>query len=433
MLSEPDRILERWKNHFDTLFNNHSTTPADLLPNSPQASTQHWMSEPPSPDQLTKAMKRMKPFKASGPDNVPFELLNSIGPAVKLRLMELLTQIWNSDSVPPDFKNANIITIFKKGDRMFCCNYRGISLLCIAGKIFARILLDRLLQLAEEILPESQCGFRPSRGTIDMIFCARKLQEKSREQQQPLMQIFWDLRKAFDQVADPGQIRLSDCFINLIRALHDGMTARVIQQGNVSETFEINGGLKQGCVLAPTLFALYTAAMMNEIPLDAPSVEIRYRIDGGLSLLRSRTKTTLHSFRQLQYADGNDTVTQKPQDLQRTAEQFNAAYKPFGNDLNTEKTKLLAQHASNRPQHIIPTVQVNTHIVESVPSFSYLGSLLSSVAICEGEIKNRIRTAHVAYGRLTKRVFENHGLNFQAKVMVFRAVVLSTLLYACET
>ena len=171
VLSEPDRILERWKNHFETLFNNHSTTPADLLRNSPQAPTQHWRSEPPTLDELTKAMKRMKPGKAPGPDNVPFELLNSAGPAVKSRLMELLTQIWNSDFFPTGFKNANIIAIFKKGDRMSCGNYRRISLFYIAGKVFARILLDRL------------------RGTIDMIFCARQLQEKSREQQKSLMQI----------------------------------------------------------------------------------------------------------------------------------------------------------------------------------------------------------------------------------------------------
>ena len=366
-------------------------------------------------------MKRMKPGKAPGPENVPFELLNSAGPAVKSRLMELLTQIWNSDSVPKDFKNANIITIFKKGDRMSCGNYHGISLLCIAGKIFARILLDRLLQLAEEILPESQCGFRPSRGTIDMIFCARQLQEKSREQQQPLMQIFRDLRKAFDKVPRPAmwltlaKFGCPDRFINLIRALHDGTTVRVIQQGNVSEKFEINGGLKQGCVIAPTLVALYTAAMMDELPLDEPSVEIRYRLDGGLfklSRLRSRTKTTFHNFCELQYADDNDTVTQKPKDLQpvtSTADQFNAAYKIFGMDVNTEKTKLLVQHASNQPQHIIPTVQVNTRTVESVPSFSYLGSLLSSVATCEDEIQNRIRAAHAAYGRLTERVFERRS------------------------
>ena len=57
-------------------------------------------------------------------------------------------------------------------------NYRGISLLSIAGKILARILLNRILPLAEEVLPESQCGFRPTRGTTDMVFVARLLQEK---------------------------------------------------------------------------------------------------------------------------------------------------------------------------------------------------------------------------------------------------------------
>ena len=71
--------------------------------------------------------------------------------------------------------------------------------------------------------------------------------------------------------------------------------------------------------------------------------------------------------------------------------------------LYTEKTKLLVQHASNQPQNIIPTVQVNTRTVESVPSFSYLGSLLSSVATCEDEIQNHIRAAHVAYGRTTDK------------------------------
>ena len=54
VLSEPDRILGRWKNHFETLFNNHSTTPADLLLNSPQAPAQHWMSEPPTPDEIRR-------------------------------------------------------------------------------------------------------------------------------------------------------------------------------------------------------------------------------------------------------------------------------------------------------------------------------------------------------------------------------------------
>ena len=101
----------------------------------------------------------MKPGKAPGLDNIPLEFFTYGGPELRNRLMDLILRIWENKITPSDFRDANIITIFKKGDRGNCSNYRGISLLNIASKIFARILLNRLLILAEDVLPESQCGF----------------------------------------------------------------------------------------------------------------------------------------------------------------------------------------------------------------------------------------------------------------------------------
>ena len=116
----------------------------------------------------------------------------------------------------------------------------------------------------------------------------RQLQEKSREQQKPLFLVFYDLEKAFDtmpRAAIRGVLKHFGCpdhFVNLIQALHDSMVGQVSHQGNISEEFPITNGLKQGCVLAPTLFALYLAAMLYEIPTDNPGAEIKYRFDGGL-------------------------------------------------------------------------------------------------------------------------------------------------------
>ena len=92
------------------------------------------------------------------------------------------------------------MTIFKKGSRTECGNYRGISLLSVAGKILAKVLLNRLQPLSESIIPETQCGFRPGRGTTDRIFSARQVQEKCREQGRDLCLAFIDLTKAFDSV-----------------------------------------------------------------------------------------------------------------------------------------------------------------------------------------------------------------------------------------
>ncbi|XP_076066157.1 uncharacterized protein LOC143039796 [Oratosquilla oratoria] len=177
IITDSEGILLRCRTHFENLLNDQANTPSDLLRITPQDPVHHWMSLLDSIQDFNRALKRMKPNKAPGPDNIPLELLTHGGPELKNRLMLLILKIWEMTPPPSDFRDANIITIFRKGDRENCNNYHGILLLSITSKIFAHFLLDRLFILARDVLPESQCGFRPFRGTIDIIFCARQLQE----------------------------------------------------------------------------------------------------------------------------------------------------------------------------------------------------------------------------------------------------------------
>ena len=127
-----------------------------------------------------------------------------------LPLHEVLCQCWQEGAVPQDMRESKIITIYKnKGERNDCNNYRGISLRSIVVKVFARVILIRLQKLAERIYPESQCGFRAERSTIDMIFSLRQLPEKFREQHMPLYITFIDLTKASDLVSRDAYLRFS--------------------------------------------------------------------------------------------------------------------------------------------------------------------------------------------------------------------------------
>ncbi|VDL96450.1 unnamed protein product [Schistocephalus solidus] len=103
-----------------------------------------------------------------------------------------------------------------------------------------------------------QCGFRRHRGTTDIIFAARQLQEKCQEMRTHLYNTFVDLTKAFDTVNHDGlwkfmqKFGCAERFTHMVRLLPDGITAFVTDNGTVSKAFTVTNGVNQGCVLDPT-------------------------------------------------------------------------------------------------------------------------------------------------------------------------------------
>ena len=139
-------------------------------------------------------------------DGIPAEVYQHGDETVLNKLQDLFTNCWEKGTLLQDLRDAVIVSLYKnKGEKSDSSNYRAITLLSIAGQILACILLNRLiLTVAQENMPESQCGFRSKRGTVDMIFVLRQLQEKCSEQNLGIYAAFVDLTKAFDTVSRDG-------------------------------------------------------------------------------------------------------------------------------------------------------------------------------------------------------------------------------------
>ena len=115
--------------------------------------------------------------RSPGMDGIPADVVKYGEDRLKEMIYEVICHVWDT-SVAQDWRDAILVSLFKKGDKSECGNFRGISLLSIVGKVFARVLLNRLISaVANDVLPESQCGFRAQRGTSDMIFSACQIQE----------------------------------------------------------------------------------------------------------------------------------------------------------------------------------------------------------------------------------------------------------------
>ena len=135
---------------------------------------------------------KMRRGKAGGKNGILPEMLKCCSADLLQQLVELFESVWQ------EWKDALIVPIPKKSDLSLCDNWRGISSLDVGGKVFAKVIQQRLQSVAERVLPETQCGFRSGRGCTDMIFCARQLIEKSLEHNAKLFLLFVDLKKAYD-------------------------------------------------------------------------------------------------------------------------------------------------------------------------------------------------------------------------------------------
>ncbi len=137
-------ILEHWAENFNTLLNQNNPTDPAFLQRLPKLPSAHELDDPPRFSEVLAAVRSLKDNKSAGPE-IPTEALKNGGYLLTKNLHQLIQIIWAQKTFPQDWKYSNICIIHKKkGDKSICGNSCGISLLSVAGKALARVILVRL-------------------------------------------------------------------------------------------------------------------------------------------------------------------------------------------------------------------------------------------------------------------------------------------------
>ena len=195
-------------------------------------------------------------------------------------LLDSVGDVWKQCEVPTDWQDVVLVPLPKKCS---CDNCRGIALLEVVGKVVARVLQERLQKLADDLLPESQCGFRKVRSCTDMIFTIRQLVEKSWEDTTKSFFTFIDLKKAYDSITRVAMWRVlkklgvPEKTVQLINSFHQEIKAQIHLDGSLLEQFEVSNGLRQACCVAPVLINLCSCVVVErwQARMEAEGAGIR--------------------------------------------------------------------------------------------------------------------------------------------------------------
>jgi len=313
------------------------------------------------------------------------------------------------------------LPIYKKGDKLDCCNYRTITLLNAAYKVLSQIVFRRLSPLVREFVWKYQADFTDSRATTDQIFALRQILQKRREPNVQTHHLFIDFKAAYDTV-DRDQLwqimhdyGFPDKLTRLVKATMERVMCYVRVSGTLSSPFESRRGLRQGDGLSCLLFNIALEGVIR-----------RARIDTSGTIFRKGVQL-------LGFADDVDIVARNFAKMAETYIRLKTEAKRIGLVINTSKTKYMRGRGSKEDDMRLPQrVSIDGDEFEVVDEFVYLGSLVTADNNTSREIQRRILAGNRAYFGLRKTL-RSSKVRPRTKLTIYKTLIRPVVLYGHET
>ena len=193
------------------------------------------------------------------------EFLVNCGNTAIQWLSQLLTTCLETQRIPKIWKYANVITLLKANKPAGeAKSYRPISLLSICFKLFERIILNRINNIVEEVLPQEQAGFRKGQCANDQVTLLTDNIETAFEERKKAGVVMVDLSAAHNTVWHQG------LKLKLLQTLKDQEMVNMIMEMVTNRSFILSttdgitsrrrclkNRVSQESVLVPVLFNIY--------------------------------------------------------------------------------------------------------------------------------------------------------------------------------
>jgi hypothetical protein len=398
---------EEFKAHFESLLNSLPITRLTAGGRTYIPVT----DDPIQQQEVHAALKALKPNKSGGASGIPPGVLKLLPPNWSIFLTNLFNIILTSGQYPREWSVAKLITLYKKGARALCDNYRGIALMDSFAKTYDVILNTRLGHWFQP--DREQAGAQKGRGCIEHLLALRLLIDLARHKRHQLFLVFVDFSKAYDRVPRDAMLSaLEDkgCGAIMIKAIAAAYsdTKMLLRSANISTSC----GVRQGSPTSCLLFTLLANKLIRDLKEQCQP-------DGFLQWLHC-----------LMLMDDTILLASSRASALQKIHILTAFCRTSGMKINDSKTKFMV--IGGKADDHSP-FEVDGLTITNTDCYTYLGSVITQDASIASSVKAhcRTKTAHVVKFEAFTR--KNTDAPFPVKKKVFTAALVSAILYASET
>jgi len=372
--------------------------------------------------EVSNAINKLKCGKASGKDGILNEMLK----AGHTELLPVLTKLFNivlTSGCFPDIWRINMLSpLHKKGDNTCPENYRGIAVSSHISKLLCGILHNRLTKFIDKnrVIPVNQIGFKRKSRTADHILTLKTIIDKyvfNKEPGKYLYTCFVDFKCAFDTVWRNAlmyklvQKGIGGNFLHLIKNMYSDVQYSVKVADGITEAFSSTVGVKQGCVLSPTLFNIYMS--------DLPSIFN----DSCAPVTINGTQTNC-----LMFADDLVLFSETATGLQNMLNKLEHYCTKWQLRINLKKTKVMI---FNKGGHVIKRFKFtyNSEALELTQKYCYLGIVFTS----SGNFNSALDALNDKASKVLFKIRQfDTRQHLSLTIKLFNNLVVPILRYGCE-
>jgi hypothetical protein len=428
IISDIDGVLNKWKSDYEHLYNDSSNpdwydndhlesirSVGDNATDTPDTELTV-INSAITREEVQDAVSRAKLRKAAGVDDIPAEALKNSS-CIDI-LYRIINHCFNNGCVPDAWRYGIINPIVKPSstDLRQPLSYRGITLLSVPCKIYCDILNRRLSTFIEEgnLLVEEQNGFRKQRSCIDHLYSLHSIVNNRKVKRQSTFACFVDMKKAFDNVNRDclwykvKKIGVHGNMLNAIQSLYEGVHCAVRVNGLLTPWFKVPNGVKQGCMMSPTLFALY----IDDLARDIKSLNCGINIDDTMVSI-------------LLYADDIVLLAPTEEKLQCMLDKMHEWCRKWRLELNKEKTKVLHfRTPSTRRSNF--TFKCGDITLDYAESYKYLGMWLDEHLNYKQAVRELAKSASRAFSALCTK---SQNVEYTVFTALYKSLVQPILSY----